>query len=507
MAIGINGYDLNLEAFVRVARHHEKAELTEEAKVRITSAQEKISRILDSDRKIYGINTGFGKMSDLVITRSELSHLQHNLLKSHACGVGKHLNEETVRGIMLLRINALAKGYSGIRLQTVEQLLLYLNENIIPAIPEQGSLGASGDLAPLAHMGLSLLGEGEVYYQNKLMPTSEALQLAGIMPLSELEAKEGLSLINGTQVMAAIGALALYDGIDLLKTADIAGSLTLEALLGIRDAFSPEIHQVRGQIGQINSAQNIRTLTEGSSYLTNQGEVRVQDAYSLRCLAQVHGASRDALEYVLDKVGIEMNAATDNPLLFADQVISGGNFHGEVLAQAFDFLKIALSEIANISERRIERLVNPALNCGLPPFLTPNPGLNSGLMIVQYSAASLVSENKVLAHPASVDSIPSSGNQEDHVSMGTIAARQAREILTNAQKVIGMELLTACQALDLRAPKELGRGTAVAYRFIREHLPFIENDEIMYPHLQQAEALVRSGDLIKRVEAAVGRLE
>ncbi|NLD26095.1 MAG: histidine ammonia-lyase, partial [Acholeplasmataceae bacterium] len=424
------------------------------------------------------------------------------------CGVGRHLNEETVRGIMLLRINALAKGFSGIRLKTVEQLLLYLNENIIPAIPEQGSLGASGDLAPLAHMGLSLLGEGEVYYQGKLMKTIDALNFAGIKPLPELEAKEGLSLINGTQVMTAIGAFALFDGLDLLKTADIAGSLTLEALLGIRDAFDPEIHDARGQKGQIKAAKNIRELTKESTYLTYQGEARVQDAYSLRCMAQVHGASRDALDYVLEKVEIEMNAATDNPLLFDDDlVISGGNFHGEVLAQAFDFLKIALSEIANISERRIERLVNPALNCGLPAFLTPNPGLNSGLMIVQYSAASLVSENKVLAHPASVDSIPSSGNQEDHVSMGTIAARQARDILTNAQKVVAMELFAACQALDLRSPKELGKGTKVAYNLIRGYLPFIENDEIMYPYLNKAEALVRSGVLVKKVEAAIGRLE
>ncbi|HEY8395255.1 MAG TPA: histidine ammonia-lyase, partial [Bacilli bacterium] len=503
MAVEISGHDLDLEKFIRIVRYKEEAYLTDDAEARITQARHAIENIMHENRKVYGLNTGFGKLSEVVISASDLSDLQINLLKSHACGVGAHLSEEEVRGIMLLRINALAKGYSGIKLETVKQLLLYLNLNILPTIPEQGSLGASGDLAPLAHMALSLLGEGEVYYQGRLLPVKEALNLAGIKPLPRLEAKEGLSLINGTQAMTAIGALALYDALRLAKIADIAGALSLEALLGVRDAFVPEIHQARGQLGQIVSAGNIRKLTKESELLTSQGEVRVQDAYSLRCLSQVHGASRDALKYIKEKVEIEMNAATDNPLIFNEEtVISGGNFHGEVMAQAFDFLKIAVSELANISERRIERLVNPTLNAGLPPFLVAKPGLDSGFMIVQYSAASLVSENKVLAHPASVDSIPSSGNQEDHVSMGTIAARQAREIVKNCGKVLGMELFTACQALDFRK-KALGVGTDAAYRYFRSLIPFLEKDEIMYPYLEKAEKIINDSKFLAAVEEKV----
>lgn len=505
MAVEISGHDLDLEQFIRVVRFREEAVLSKEAEERIEKARGAIEKIISENRKVYGLNTGFGKFSEVVISNSDLSELQVNLLRSHACGVGAHLSEEEVRGMILLRVNALAKGYSGIRLETVKQLLLYLNKNIIPAIPEQGSLGASGDLAPLAHMALPLIGEGEVYFRGKLLPAREALELAGIEPLKRLEAKEGLSLINGTQAMAAIGALALFDALQLARIADVAGALSLEALLGVRDAFAPGIHMARGQRGQIAAAENVRRLTEGSGLLTSQGEVRVQDAYSLRCLAQVHGASRDALAYVKEKLEIEMNAATDNPLIFGDKVISGGNFHGEVLAQAFDFMKIAVAELANISERRIERLVNPSLNAGLPPFLVANPGLNSGFMIVQYSAASLVSENKVLAHPASVDSIPSSGNQEDHVSMGTVAARQARDILKNARKVLAMEIFTACQALDFR-DKKLGSGTGATFNYFRKAIPFLENDEIMYPFLEKAENIIKDPAFLQAVEEKTGPL-
>ncbi len=507
MAILISGHDLDLEKFIRVARFKEEVILSNEAEQRIKYARKNIETIIEENRRVYGLNTGFGKFSEVLISPDDLSKLQLNLLKSHACGVGPHLSEEEVRGIILLRINALSRGYSGIRLETVKQLLLYLNKNIIPAIPEQGSLGASGDLAPLAHMGLTLLGEGEVYYQGKLMPTLSALNLAGIKKLSRLEAKEGLSLINGTQVMTSIGAIALYDAANLLKVGDIAGALSLEALFGIKEAFATEVHQARGQIGQIACANNIRKLTADSKCLTYQGEVRVQDAYSLRCLAQVHGATRDALAYIKEKVEVEMNAATDNPLIFdSETVISGGNFHGEIMAQAFDFMKIAASELANISERRIERLVNPALSAGLPAFLVASPGLNSGFMIVQYSAASLVSENKVLAHPASVDSIPSSGNQEDHVSMGTISARQARDIVKNTGKVLAMELFCSAQALDFRN-KPLGKGTKAAHEYIRTKLPFLENDEIMYPYLEKAEKIVYDPDFLNTVEAKIGGLE
>lgn len=508
MKIIITGDNLNLLDFIEVARFRKKIELSKDAIDRINLSHQKIIDIIKSKKTIYGVNTGFGKLSDVVISNDDLSSLQYNLLKSHACGVGKHLSKEVVRGIMLLRINALSKGFSGVSLKAINQLILYLNEDIIPAIPEQGSLGASGDLAPLAHMGLSLIGEGEVYYKNNLIKTSDALKQVKIPPLEELKAKEGLSLINGTQVMTSIGAITCYDSIKLLKQANIAASLSLEALLGIRDAFNEQVHLVRGQKGQIKTANNIRKITENSTYLSYQGEYRVQDAYSLRCISQVHGSCLDTINYAKSIIEIEMNAATDNPLIFEDNmVISGGNFHGEPIAFVLDFLKIALSEVANISERRIERLVNPQLNCGLPPFLVAHPGLNSGFMIVQYSAASLVSENKVLSHPASVDSIPSSANQEDHVSMGTISARNARDILKNSQKVIAMELFSSCQAIDLRERKKLGRGSEIAYQCIRSLIPFIENDEIMYPFINKIIEYVMSNKLVEMVEKNIGILE
>lgn len=508
MPIIINGNTLTISQFMQVVRYQEEVQLDNEAIIRINQANLYIKNIIASGRTVYGINTGFGKLSDTNIPHDELNKLQENLLKSHACGIGPHLNKEVVRGIMLLRVNALAKGYSGIRFKVINQLIKYLNKDIIPAIPEQGSLGASGDLAPLAHMGLTLVGLGEVYYQDKLMNTSDALKIVNLEPLSKLEAKEGLSLINGTQAMTAIGAITLYDSLQLIKIADVAGSLSLEALHGIRDAFDEKVHQVRGHQGQIISARNIRNLTANSTYLTDQGECRVQDAYSLRCLAQVHGASRDALNYILAKVEIEMNAATDNPLVFsADRIVSGGNFHGQPMALVFDFLKIAISELANISERRLEKLVNPSISHGLPAFLVANPGINSGMMIVQYAAASLVSENKVLAHPASVDSIPSSANQEDHVSMGTIAARGARDILENAKKVLAMELLAATQAIDLRPASQLGLGSQVAYHYFRKTIPFLENDEIMYPYLNKAMMVLEDNQFLEEIEKIIGRLD
>lgn len=500
--ITITGSALNLEDFIRAVRYHEPVCLAEIAKEAICRSHAHIKDILASGRKVYGINTGFGKLSDVLISPTELNALQHNLLKSHACGVGPYFDEETVRGMMILRVNALAKGFSGIRLEVIEKLLEYLNHGLIPAIPEQGSLGASGDLAPLSHLSLTLLGEGEVFYHQKLMDSKKALQEASVLPLDHLEAKEGLSLINGTQAMTSVGAIALYDALALFDQANIAAALTLEALSGIRDAFSEAVHLARGQLGQIRVARTIRNLTEGSTYMSGQGELRVQDPYSLRCIAQVHGACFDALEYIREKTEIEMNAATDNPLVFnSNTVISGGNFHGEPMALVFDFLKIAVSELADISERRIERLVNPQLNCGLPPFLAMHPGINSGFMIVQYSAASLVSENKVLAHPASVDSIPSSGNQEDHVSMGTIAARGARDILANSTRVIAMELMTAAQALGFREKKQLGRGTDAAYRAIREIVPFLTEDTIMYPYLRKMETAVKERTIFKKTMA------
>ncbi|NLN15294.1 MAG: histidine ammonia-lyase [Tissierellia bacterium] len=507
MQVYIDGNSLTLEDFINITRKNYKIKLTEEAKERIRKSRALIDRYLEEERIVYGITTGFGKFSDVSITCQEGKQLQKNLIISHACGVGEPLAEEVVRGIMLLRINALAKGYSGIRLSTLNTLIEMLNKGVHPIIPEKGSLGSSGDLAPLSHMVLVMLGEGEVIYKGERMSGKEAMERAGIEPI-ELVAKEGLALINGTQVMTSIGAHAIYDSINLSKISDLAAALTTEALRGIIDAFDERIHRVRNHPGQSTSGHNLRAILEGSKMITRQGELRVQDPYSIRCTPQVHGASKDCFSYVKERVEIEMNSVTDNPIIFPEdeEIISGGNFHGQPMALAFDFLAIGLAELANISERRLERLVNPQLSNGLPAFLTKNGGLNSGFMIVQYSAASLVSENKVLAHPASVDSIPSSANQEDHVSMGTIAARKAGEILENTRRVLAMEILAACQAIDLREEKALGQGTEIVYRIIRENIPALEEDRVMYKDLDRCNEILKSNILLEEVERSIGKL-
>jgi len=436
-------------------------------------------------------------LSDVPVCKKDVAKLQENLLMSHACGVGSPFSDEIVRGMMVLRINALIKGHSGVSLPTLMKLVELLNNDVCPVVFEKGSLGASGDLAPLSHMSLPLIGKGEVYYKGQRMNTMDAFIKAEILPLKGLGAKEGLSLINGTQAMTSVGAICLYDAMHLVDLANVSLGLTMESLKGIVDAFDDRVHQVRGQIGQIEIASRMRDILEGSKNTTHQGDVRVQDAYSIRCAPQVHGASLDAFQFVKEKIEIEMNAVTDNPIVFDEDemAISAGNFHGQPLALVFDYLGIAISELANISERRLERLVNPQLNEGLPAFLVKNPGINSGFMIVQYSAASLVSENKVLAHPASVDSIPSSANQEDHVSMGTIGARKATEILKNARKVIAMEIFAACQAIDLRGDNGLGKMTKKAYNKVREYVDFIENDQIMYHSIHTVEDLLASDEL------------
>lgn len=502
----IDGNSLTLEDFVNVIRNNYTVELTEQAVKKVEKSRQIVDRFVKDEKVVYGITTGFGKFSDVHISKEQTKTLQRNLIISHACGVGQPLDEEVVRGIMLLRANALAKGYSGIRLSTLNTLIDMLNKGVHPLIPEKGSLGASGDLAPLSHMVLVMLGEGKAYYKGELLTGIEAMKKAQI-PIVELTSKEGLALINGTQVMTSIGALTLYDAMNLSKTADIIAALTVEALNGIVDAYDKKVHSVRGHKGQLNTSVNLIKLLEDSNMTTRQGEIRVQDAYSLRCIPQIHGGSKDAIEYVKDKIDIEINSATDNPLIFdeTEEVISGGNFHGQPMALSFDFLGIALSELANVSERRLERLVNPALS-GLPAFLSSNGGLNSGFMIVQYSAASLVSENKVLAHPASVDSIPSSANQEDHVSMGTIAARKARSILENSTKVLAMELLAACQAIDLRGKKELGKGTEIAYNIVRNKISPIDEDRIMYKEINTCEDIVKSNAILEEVEQEIGKL-
>lgn len=518
--IRLDGCSLTIEDLVRVARNGAAVELDEDAAARMRASRTVVERCVDREFVRYGITTGFGKFCNVVISKEENSILQKNLIMSHACGQGEPLPKEVVRAMMALRANALAVGNSGIRPSTVRLLLDMLNADITPVVPEKGSLGSSGDLAPLAHMALVMIGLGEAYFRGERVAGSAALSMAGLKPVA-LEAKEGLALINGTQAMTAVGALAIHDACLAYGSAQIASALTIQALRGITDAFDARIQELRRQPGQTACAAELRRLLEDSRLVTRQGELRVQDAYALRCIPQVHGASLDALAYVRQVVERELNAVTDNPLIFPSpsimlggtqalederdpgDILSGGNFHGQPVALAMDFLAIAASELANISERRLERLVNPALSEGLPAFLTTSGGLNSGFMIVQYAAAALVSENKSLAHPASVDSIPSSANQEDHVSMGTIAARKARSIVWNVQRVVALELAAACQALDLRAIQMgipsieplLSPGTADAYRVVRSVVDRLDSDRVMYPDLDAIATLVAQGSI------------
>ena len=505
--IELNGATLTIEEVAAVSRYREQAMIPAEARAAIDHSRAHVETMLKSGEAVYGLTTGFGKFSDRRIADEDAAELQRNLIVSHACGTGEPLPTEAVRGVMLLRLNALASGFSGIRFSTMETLLEMLNRGVHPIIPEKGSLGASGDLVPLAHMVLPLIGLGQAEYQEEILPGAEAMRRAGIAPV-QLAAKEGLALINGTQVMTAIGALCVFDALALCKKADIIASLTCEAQSCITKAFDARVHLLRGHAGQMECAENLRALLAGSALSGENIPGKVQDAYSIRCIPQIHGASRDAIRYVYDAVSREINAVTDNPLIFPKEgdVISGGNFHGQPMALAFDFLAIALAEYANVSERRTERLVNPALNNNLPAFLTKNGGLNSGFMIAQYAAAALVSENKILAHPASVDSIPSSANQEDHVSMGTIAARKAVEILKNAQRVLAIELFAAGQATGLIGEAKLAPATHAAYNVLRREVPLIERDILMHEQMQKCERIVIEGRLIPVVEAITGEL-
>lgn len=506
--IQIDGHHLKLEHFIQVTRSGFGVEISESAIEKIKKSRAIVDRFVSEEKVIYGITTGFGKFSDVFIGKEDSKALQKNLIISHACGVGEPLSQDIVRGIMLLRANALSTGNSGIRLETLALLIDMLNAGVHPIIPEKGSLGASGDLAPLAHMVLVMMGMGEAIYKEKRLSGKEALMQAGLTPV-ELTAKEGLALINGTQVMTAIGATALYDGMILAKMSDVIAAMTIEALNGIIDAFDERIHALRPHLGQIKTARNMRHILKDSKMVTRQGEKRVQDAYALRCTPQIHGATKDILAYGLEKIEIEMNAVTDNPLIFPDneEVISQGNFHGQPMALVFDFLGIGISELANVSERRLERMVNPALSNGLPAFLAPKGGINSGFMIVQYAAASLVSENKVLAHPASVDSIPSSANQEDHVSMGTIGARKLREIVFNSAYVLAMEWLTAAQAVDMRENKEMAQATAKAYALLRNHSGMIEKDQVMHTEIEKARDLLLDPHTVSSIQQLVGEIE
>lgn len=484
--IELTGSSLTLQEMEAILYKGKQVVLNKEALERVKKSREAVNRIVQNDKTVYGINTGFGKFSDVKINEKHTKDLQLNLIRSHACGVGEPFPEVVSRAMVVLRLNALLKGFSGIRTEVLERFAFMVNHGIHPVIPQQGSLGASGDLAPLSHLALVLLGEGFVWQEGQPVAATSVWEDRNMEPIV-LEAKEGLALINGTQAMTAQGVVNYLEAEKLAYSSEWIAAMTMEALHGITDAFHPAIHIARGHQEQVDVAARVMDWLEDSKLTTTQGEKRVQDAYSIRCIPQVHGASWQVLSYVSEKLQIEMNAATDNPLIFDDgeTVVSGGNFHGQPIAFAMDFLKLGVAELANISERRIERLVNPQLNEGLPPFLSAQPGLQSGAMILQYSAASLVSENKTLAHPASVDSIPSSGNQEDHVSMGTIGARHAYQIIKNARHVLAIEALCAMTGCWYRGVDQMAPKTKRQYEELASLVKPIDEDRVFTPDIEK----------------------
>lgn len=486
---------LTVADVIRVAREGRRVEIGPEALRAMSASREMVEAICRDHQVVYGITTGFGKFADKVIAPEALELLQQNLIMSHSVGVGPPLPLDVVRAMMLLRANSLARGYSGIRPGTVQRLLDMLNADVVPAIPSKGSVGASGDLAPLAHLALVLIGQGEAFWQGERLPGPECMEQAGLAPV-QLTAKEGLALINGTQLMTAHGSLLAHDAENLLDVADIAGALTLEAIRGTNRAFDARVHEIRPHPGQIRSANALRRLTDGSEIMLSHrhDSHRIQDPYSLRCMPQVHGASRDAVRYLCEVMEIEINSVTDNPLIFAEDgdVISCGNFHGQPLALALDFAAIALAELANISERRIEAMLDPHFS-ELPPFLTMHGGVDSGFMVSQYTAAALVSENKILAHPASVDSIPTSANQEDHVSMGATAALKAAQILGNVQTVLAIELLCAAEGIDYRRPLRSSPSLEAVHALIRSEVLHLDTDRVLYGDIGRVEAMIRDG--------------
>ncbi|MEW6375044.1 MAG: histidine ammonia-lyase [Thermodesulfobacteriota bacterium] len=504
----INGKHLSLEDVLELAEGRARVRIAPSVNKKVNRSRDFIEKALHQGEKIYGVTTGFGMLSDQVIDRSQIEALQRNLIRSHSVGVGPFFDEMTTRAIMVLRTNVLAMGYSGVRMEVLKCLVEMINRGIHPLVPEQGSVGASGDLAPLAHLASVMIGEGEAIFHGKILPGRKAMDKAGV-PILTLKAKEGLALVNGTQVMTAVGLLALLRAEKLCKVADIVGAGTLDALKGTLSAFDPDIQKVRPFPGQLAVSKNFQKLGEKSEIaVSHKFCSKIQDAYSLRCIPQVHGAVRDALAFVRKILEIEVNSATDNPLVFADQgkILNCGNFHGEPVAFALDLLGIAVSELGGISERRIEKLINPALS-GLPAFLTSEGGLHSGLMMVQVSAASLASENKVLAHPASVDSIPTSADKEDHVSMGLIAARKGRDIVKNVEQILAMELLCATQGLEFLFPLQPGIGIKEAYRIVREKVLPIKGDRRFSKDIRKIHSLIESGELLDRVEKVVGNLK
>ncbi|HKR12323.1 MAG TPA: histidine ammonia-lyase [Pyrinomonadaceae bacterium] len=498
--IEISGQSLTIQQIAAVAERREHVALTAEARERVERSRAVVEQIVTQGRTVYGVNTGFGKLSDVSIDQADLRQLQLNLVRSHSCGLGDPLSDAEARAMLLLRANVLASGFSGARPLVIETLIAMLEKGVTPVIPEKGSVGASGDLAPLAHLALAAIGEGEAIYEGERLPGAVALERAGIAPL-QLEVKEGLALLNGTQAMGAVGSLALHRAEQLARLADVAGAMTLEALRGTPVAFDERIHTARPHPGQIAVAAHLRELLRDSeireSHVDN--DPRVQDAYSLRCMPQVHGAVRMALGHARDVVEIESGSATDNPLVFSEtgEVLSGGNFHGAPLALVFDYAAIALTDLVSITERRIDRLVNPDTNEGLPPFLTPQPGISSGFMMLQVTAVALLNEAKVLAHPASVDNVPTDGGKEDHVSMGMTSATKLRSIVKLAEMATAIELMTAAQALDYRAPLTPGHGAKQAYDIVRGLAAPVTVDRAMSKDIEEITNAIRRGDFEK----------
>jgi histidine ammonia-lyase len=493
----LDGQQLTLEVVARVARGEVEPALAASARERMEASRRTVEQIVAESRVVYGVNTGFGKLSDVTVPADELRELQTNLVRSHACGVGAPLSEEETRAMMLLRANVLALGYSGARPLVVETLLAMLARGVHPVIPEKGSVGASGDLAPLSHLALCCIGEGEAVYKGERLAGGEAMRRAGVEPL-RLEAKEGLALLNGTQALTAVGGLALEQAERLARVADVSGAMSLEALKGTPAAFDERIHRARPHRGQVASAAHLRELLRDSEIRAShlEGDPRVQDAYSLRCMPQVHGAARDALAHARASVEVETGGATDNPLVFADtgEVISGGNFHGAPLALAFDYSAIALVHLGNIVERRIDRLVNPDKNEGLPAFLTARAGVESGYMVPQIVAVALLNECKVLAHPASTDNLPTDGGKEDHVSMGMTAATKLRRVVENVEAVVAIELLAAAEGLEHRAPLRPGQGARRAFEAVRAHAPRLTRDRSLAPDIEKIAEALRRGE-------------
>jgi histidine ammonia-lyase len=500
---------LSLESVIAVARHGAGVTLGAEARERIAASRRHVEGIIGEQRPVYGVTTGFGALATTHIPTPERRGLQHSLLRSHAAGMGPLVEPEVVRAMMAIRAKTLAMGFSGVTVELVEALVAMLNAGVTPAVPEHGSLGASGDLAPLAHVGLCITGEGWALDNGETVPAERALQRAGLSPV-RLQTKEGLALINGTDGMLGMLILALEDLRLLLQTADVTTAMSVEALLATDRTFSEELHAVRPHPGQLASARNLKRLLDGSPIVVSHRHSRhlVQDAYSLRCAPQVYGAARDTRGFASRVAERELASTTDNPIVLPDgRVESTGNFHGEPLAFALDFLAIAASEVGAITERRIDRMLDPARSQGLPPFLSPRAGTNSGFMIPHYTAASLAEENRRLAIPASVGSLPTSANQEDHNSLGWGAGRKLRRVIENVARILAVEAICAAQALELRAPLTPGPATGAVLRRVRREVPFKEEDSFLAPDLEAAEALVRSGELVRAAEEAVGRLE